>query len=297
MLNKTIVQIVACISFGFAAISGLQVRAECVPIPNLFVNGSQCIDTNSYASMGRGGAFPGNQVRTFILGSNNKSYFLFIPTQYDPGRALPLFVALHGSPGNVSLVDASASAVRDHWARLAETNQFIVIAPKASGTSGGGWVPGQSADYANIAAAILDTTRAYNIDRNRIYLWGYSAGGHVAHDLALWEAGWLQLQNIRFAAYGVNAGVLRAVAGNSGPVASVRKISFYSQIGLNDSLLADARNDRAIFLANGWNEGDNFRYSEFAGGHVYVGADSQGMWEFLAQYRAFTPIILAEKYW
>ena len=92
--------------------------------------------------------------------------------------------------------------MRDDWSSVANSGGFVVLAPVASGTDGS-WEP--DVDIPVIFAAIADTMARYNIEETRMNMWGYSAGGHLAHALALNNTDY-------FAAYGVSAGALTQYA-------------------------------------------------------------------------------------
>ena len=101
----------------------------------------------------------------------------------------------------------------------------------------------------------------YNIEQNRIYGWGFSAGGHVWHALGLQNTDF-------FAAYAINAGVLEAFAGVTAPLNADRELPVYVSVGSSDSLFSFAQNDRLNFINAGWVEGKNYWLDVFAGGHV-----------------------------
>ena len=112
----------------------------------------------------------------------------YVPPSYSPSQPMPLVLALHGQAGSPAAAATQAQAVRNAWATVAATQGFIVIAPIGAGADGG-WVvpdvPDEPSDYSLFAAAIADAEAAWNIDRSRRIGWGFSAGGHVMHDLVL----------------------------------------------------------------------------------------------------------------
>lgn len=231
----------------------------------------------SRPSGGSGGPFPGDFQRAVFVPQLNafRDYLVHLPLQYDPARAWPVVVALHGA-GGAGTAPAAAATARATWSLPADTSAFIVLAPIASGASGG-WVPGS--DLPTIYAALADLEAAYNVERGREYLWGFSAGGHVGHGLVLDDT-------TRFAAYGVNAGVLQAYAGNGAPAAAAltRRVPVAVRVGSLDSLLPFVQADRSLFLAAGWTEGEIFSYTEFPSGHVYGAADAVATWQFACRF-------------
>jgi len=219
-------------------------------------------------SGGTGGAYPGNQTRTVNVGGT-QTYYLYVPASYNPATPMPVLFGFHGA-GGTGTAPAAAQSVRTGWASVAQTENFIVVAQAATG-SGGGWVP--STDTQILDAIITDVWNAYNVDTKRNYAWGFSAGAHYAHALCL-------NNNTFFAAYGVSAGALDALAGASAPAtaATTRRIPCDIHIGNTDSLLAYAQTDRTRFLSAGWTEGTNLWYTEFSGGHTYTNSHLAQIW-------------------
>ena len=150
------------------------------------------------------------QGRTYTFPGTGKDvpYALFVPSSYTPSREWPLMVALHGLGrpydwmlGYKGLVDA------------AERDGYIVVAPL--GYHPRGWYgsrgPGlprmrrpngdteplpenlgalSEQDVMNVFALVREE---FNIDDNRMYLWGHSLGGAGTYHLAaqhadLWAA-------------------------------------------------------------------------------------------------------------
>jgi poly(3-hydroxybutyrate) depolymerase len=234
--------------------------------------------TGGNPSNGSGGAAPGNQTRSVtVSGLGTHDYYLYIPSSYSPGTAMPVLFGFHGA-GGTGTAPAAAQQVRNDWATVAATEGFIVIAQAATG-SGGGWVPNNDAAILN--AIISDAFGAYNIEQNRIYMWGFSAGGHFAHALALNNPNY-------FAGYGVSAGALQALAGTSAPADSLvspisttgRRIPVHLYVGSTDSVVPPSvvQSDRNNFQSNGWALGTNLWYTEFSGGHTYATSHLSAIW-------------------
>lgn len=190
--------------------------------------------------------------------------------------AAPLIVVLHGAagPGNAA---SAAVATRDAWIGLADSVGAIIVAPVASGAQGG-WVP--SNDFPALDAILDDVQSAYDIDLTRRYLWGFSAGGHVAHGLTL------QYSPQRFAAYAVHAGVLDAYAGSNAPALSPRRVPLSSWIGNADSLLSYAQLDATRFVNAGWIREVDFDDHAFSGGHTYSSSHFNAIWSFWCRHAA-----------
>lgn len=239
-------------------------------------------DRAPLASGGSGGSWPGEVTRAVVVGGAARQYLLYVPSAYRPGRPLPLLVALHGAPGSATLAPMAAGTVRTDWSPVADEGGFLVLAPIASGASGG-WSP--LADTPVLAAALDDVAAAYAVDVSRVLLWGYSAGGHWGYDLALRNPD-------VFAGFGASAGVLQGYACDTAGappcsqllVGVSPRLPVVIRVGASDPLRDHARADRGRLGTGGWQEGDTLDYAEFAGGHVYEAAQLQEVWSRLCRF-------------
>jgi poly(3-hydroxybutyrate) depolymerase len=235
-------------------------------------------------SNGSGGAFPGSVTRTItVSGLGTRSYYLRLPQNYTPTRSWPLLLALRGQSLPTA---AGAQQVRDDWSGWADSQGFIVAAPVGNSTQGG-W--GASGDGTEIGAVLDDAAASYNVERSRIYLWGFSAGAHFAHALALGNTDY-------FAAYGVSAGGLTQYAcsdnGQFQPTCTALlsgaqpKIPVDIHLGNTDPLYTQygAGNDPARFRAGGWADNRTLYYTLFAGGHTYTVAQLGEIWNHLCPF-------------
>jgi predicted peptidase len=109
-------------------------------------------------------------------------YQVYVPRDYDAGRAWPIVLALHGggeygSDGLRPTVGALAKALRVHPDRF----PAIVVFPQAHADGTPGW----QREGGEAALVALDQAVAeFHGDSSRIYLTGYSAGGNGAWFLA-----------------------------------------------------------------------------------------------------------------
>ena len=259
-------------------------------------------------SNGSGGAFPGKQsrkVHVADLGTGTQTYYLYLPADYTPAHSWPLLLVLHGA-AQYGSQDNYASTTRDNWIAAATSGHFIVAAPVASKVYydqsfqpyAVSWlVPPTSgpSDYDMFAAIRADLEGAYNIERTRIYGWGFSAGAHVMHDLAIND--YSEAFNAStMAAYGVSAGVLQGLAcpgpSNAGCAPLLaglpRRIPVDIHIGTQDVdpkngnyNYPDAIADHSLFLAEGWIDNQTIHYTEFTGGHTYTIAQLSTIWNNL----------------
>ena len=252
-------------------------------------------------SDGSGGSYPGSLLRTLQipgLGSGTQTYYLYLPADYTPSRSWPLVVVLHGVapyPGT-----SYASAVRDSWVPIAAAGHFIVAAPVADelvdvgGQPGVTWMVPPTAgpnDYDFFAAMRADLESAYNIERTRIYGWGFSSGGHVMHDLGVNNYS-SAFNASTMAAYSVSAGDLAGLACegltdtqcNQTLAALPRKIPVDLHIGSSDPNYSYAQSDHTRFLAQGWSDGTTVYYNVFSGGHTYSTSDLHSAWANLCPH-------------
>ncbi|HET8941302.1 MAG TPA: hypothetical protein VFN13_04870 [Rudaea sp.] len=242
------------------------------------------------ASSGSGGSYPGNATRTIISNGTNRAFYLYVPSTYSPNHPLPLLLVLHGQSGSPATAPAAAKQVRSDWSGWADNNGFIVLAPVATGSSGS-WNP--PVDIPIMSDELDDTYARYNIDRNRIYLWGFSAGAHLAHALALNNTDY-------FAGYGVSAGGLTQYAcsdnGSFSPSCAqllggvTRIIPVDIHLGDSDPLYTTygSDNDPALFEAYGWLLNQTLFYTVFNGSHTYTVLQLGEIWDHLCPH-AITP--------
>ena len=218
-------------------------------------------NNSSNPSKGNRGSYPGSFNRHVIYNGNSYTYYVFIPHNYHPRVATPLVISWHGAAG-AGTAPTNAKATRDFWQNTADVNGFIILAQTATGQTGGGWVP--SVDIPVLFEILDNMYRYYNIEKNRVYGHGFSAGGHLMHGIML-------NNSETFAAYAISAGVLEAYAGIDAPANAIRKIPVFISIGLQDTsgpnLLNLSRLNHTVFNHAGWIDGQNYWIDEFNGGH------------------------------
>ena len=238
-------------------------------------------------SNGSGGTYPGDVTRTInVPGLGNRTFYLHLPPAYSPAQSWPLLLALRGSAPPASMA-TYAQQVRSDWSARADAAGFIVLAPVGTSAQGG-W--GASGDLTEIGAALEDTLARYNVETSRVYLWGFSAGAHFGHALALGNTD-------LFAAYGTSAGSLEMFActddGSWPPACAAllagtqRKIPVDIHIGTSDPLMqppytADGDPDR--FRAGGWLDRETLFVRWFVGGHAYTQAHLAQIWNNLCPF-------------
>lgn len=101
------------------------------------------------------------------FGESHCEYFVYVPSSYVPDRAWPVVLALHGVGGR-----GSGQAMA--WLKSsAHNDEFIFVAP----TYGSGLWWEEAAE--RLVLSVLNTVKQdYHIDTNKVYLTGFSSGGH-----------------------------------------------------------------------------------------------------------------------
>lgn len=141
---------------------------------------------------------------------DNTTVHIHVPHGYDPNKAYPLLIALHGQGGR------GEGYIRFALSLLGERmHDYIVVAPTMYK---GLWI-GSTLEESEDPLAILGRIkRMYHIDSDRVYVNGYSMGGHTSFLAAVlhtdqfagvvplagslmtqlgWEAAELMLPNVR----------------------------------------------------------------------------------------------------
>lgn len=301
MVWRRFALVVAC----WAAVwTGTDAQAQVVRLPESACAEAQTLQDGfesawwSWPSRGQGGAIGSGKTVFAVPGYASlpqyaqRSYYWLVPDRSGP---MPLVVVLHGTAGDIVNAHYQAQVLRDLWTPAATRFGFAVLVPVA-GSSRGSWVAPLNAtdaptDYDVIAAAIADFESRHDIERARRYLWGFSAGGHVALDVVVnaLHSGFGRRQ---FAAVAINAGVLGGLACNgiseTACNAALRtafpRLPVSMLVGDADPLRPYAENDAARMVANGWVEARNFRYLEFPGGHWVDVAHPESHWAWMCGF-------------
>src|SRR6202049_387466 len=149
----------------------------------------------------RSGSF---QSETYSNGMDSRPYKLYVPRNYSNDAPVPLLVALHGCTQ-----DPDNFAAGTHFNTLADDYNFLVLYPQQGSARNlnrcwNWFIPGnQERDSGEpaILAGMIDSIRSkYNVDPNRIYIAGMSAGGAMAVIMGVCYPDY-------FAAIGVHSGL------------------------------------------------------------------------------------------
>ncbi|HET8899335.1 MAG TPA: hypothetical protein VFN09_11250 [Rhodanobacteraceae bacterium] len=272
----------------------------CAADDSLFFDGFQGpVAVPADPSQGSGASQAGD-VTTYVYVSGlgdrpdgRQTVYLRVPPGYTSAHAWPLVIALHGASGSHQNAVYDAKATRTKWAPLADAQGFILVTPVGNGQQGSWIVGGNPDDYDGFDAILAMLEANYNIERSRVYLWGFSAGGHVAWDLAFnGVAMGTQLNVNSLAGMAAAAGELSAFACNPqapGQCANLvaaqsRRLPIDVHIGLSDPGLAHAQYDRNLLLANGWRLGTTLGYHEFVGDHEYTPPQLGEAWAEICRF-------------
>ena len=129
---------------------------------------------------------PGNYDKTILIGTDQRSYILHVPTNYDGSKALPLLYILHGGGGKAEgmekLTGMSARADQDDF--------FVAYLQSATNNDGKNvWNSGlltedvTADDVAFVRNLTQDLKAQLKVDDKRIYAAGFSNGASMVHRL------------------------------------------------------------------------------------------------------------------
>ena len=103
-------------------------------------------------------------------------YSLYVPEYYDPSRAWPLVITLHGGHGR-------GDDYLLTWLRAAKSAGYIVLSPKSLGGTWSLQRPG--VDIRSILSMVETLLDEYSIDIGRLFATGLSDGGSFSYALGL----------------------------------------------------------------------------------------------------------------
>lgn len=131
-------------------------------------------------------------IQAVSSGGTKRSYYLYAPASIERSAAAPLLVLLHGSGSD------GRSMLRE-WTSLADSQGLVLVAPNA--TSLVGWRIRE--DGPEFLRDVVEAVAAQiNINRQRVYLFGFSAG--AVHALTIGA-----IESEYFAALAIYAGSWR----------------------------------------------------------------------------------------
>ena len=102
-----------------------------------------------------------------VVDNTTRSYLIYVPSNL--GEHRPLLISCHGMNQ-----DAAYQKNMLQIESIADTAKFVTVFPEGIGKS---WELSGNRDLRFVEAIIDKMATQYNIDRNRVYLSGFSMGG------------------------------------------------------------------------------------------------------------------------
>jgi poly(3-hydroxybutyrate) depolymerase len=203
------------------------------------------------------------------VGGVPHSFDIFVPVRDKDAPPMPLLVAVHGAGGD-GLGQIKA------WLPVARANKIILLAPNID-NSPQAW--DSLYDHPEWIRDAIDTvSQTYPVDKHRLYLWGYSAGGMFTFYFAFLESRY-------FAAAAVHGGVIENFKYQMADFA-VRKIPLAYYMGTWDQwwTTKQSRASRDALLSRNF----EVHYVELAGAdhNFFTRSDeiTADAWEFFKRH-------------
>jgi pimeloyl-ACP methyl ester carboxylesterase len=117
-----------------------------------------------------------NPVAQTPPGMGASQYLVKVPREYRHSRTYPVLIVLHEA-------GESPSAALDRWSGPACEQGFIVVAPKWQNGLGG--YTYSEREHAAVLGTLRDLRRKYNVDSDRVFLFGLGQGATMAFDVGL----------------------------------------------------------------------------------------------------------------
>lgn len=168
---------------------------------------------------------------TVMAGTSNRPYSVRLPTGYDPTRAYPLIVLLHGCGGGTNNVPMEG-----------KTGSDAILIRGTGSASGTCWdTNANGPDVAFFDAMVADTKARFCTDTKRVFVVGYSSGSWLINQLTC-----IRSSVVRGA--GTVAGGESARGMCTGPVAHM----FFHDMGDTSNRIADSERARdRLLMQNG----------------------------------------------
>ena len=109
---------------------------------------------------------------TIQVGNTTRNMITYVPEGL-PAYNAPLVISLHGYNQ-----DANYQRTNTKWNAVADTAKFVMVYPNGNNKS---WDIGGDTDTRFIEAIIDTMYSRYHINRNRVYLSGFSMGGMMTY--------------------------------------------------------------------------------------------------------------------
>jgi hypothetical protein len=116
---------------------------------------------------------------TVPLGKTRMSYDLRLPPEYRHSRPYPVLIVLHKQ-------GETPAAMIDRWAEQAAENGYILAAPEWENKKNeDAYTYGDAGEHEVVLATLRDLRRRFQIDSDRVFLFGQGQGANMAHDVGL----------------------------------------------------------------------------------------------------------------
>jgi pimeloyl-ACP methyl ester carboxylesterase len=115
------------------------------------------------------------------LGRNNRgpTYALKLPPDYRHSRPYPVLIVLHKE-------GEKPGAMIDKWKDQAAENGYILAAPEWETRNNLGlYTYGDNNEHEAVLETVRDLRRRFQVDSDRVFLFGQGQGANMAHDVAL----------------------------------------------------------------------------------------------------------------
>jgi len=114
------------------------------------------------------------QIEDFKVGTTTRQMLVYAPLDIEPNR--PLLISMHGMNQDIVYQQNQTK-----WEVVAKENNFVVVYPGGIKNS---WDISGTRDIDFVLAIIDEMSKRYNIDRERVYLSGFSMGGMFTYHAA-----------------------------------------------------------------------------------------------------------------
>lgn len=111
------------------------------------------------------------QVEPLLVGTTTRNMLVYAPSGIEPDR--PLVISMHGYNQDIAY-----QRNQTKWETYAEANSFVIVYPAGLNNA---WDISGMTDIDFILAIIDEMYDRYAIDRNRVYLSGFSMGGMMTY--------------------------------------------------------------------------------------------------------------------
>jgi len=200
-------------------------------------------------------------------------FLIHLPTKYNGKKPYPLVFRLHGSGGD-------GNGYSQVWASVPTADEFIAVTPTIPSSDRISWSQKGAAELLDLAYQHMLAN--YNVDTDRVYLAGYSAGGGAAFFYA-------QAWPHRFAAIFSRSRLWCKYDKDwDGCMAVLEYVPGFYVVGLDDKedRVEGYRRAEAFFKKHGYPA--EFRFEE-GRGHEYVPELDREGFPFLLKHRRVAP--------